>query len=365
MNTLWIYYDPISSLFKYGAAALSLGIGSLCLQRYTPRQLLAVFGIGLLVLIVGVKSDNLLQMYLSYIIIIGAKNIPFQQIVKVHFVLCLCFCLFNMVVSEMGMVKNSNAFISDEREGFLVDMVVREDFGYGWSTDYAIHVFFILLDYWILKKGRLRLLEYLLYCFISFFLIVKCDSRMAAGNILFILLFAFYLSRKNHVNRDVGKIVSTFLIVSVPLFAALSLWASIAYDSSDILWVGADLLLSGRLRLGNDAIFSVGIPWFGQFFKMYGAGNAGMGDTEYNFLDCAYIQSFVIWGIILTCIWVFAFSIISKKAHVRKDWVLMSAVFISGIAGLIAPYSFNLKYCILLLATVTSFNVNSLENSKI
>ena len=170
-----------------------------------------------------------------------------------------------------------------------------------------------------------------MYCFISIFLIVKCDSRMAALNILLILFFTIYLSHKRHGNRNLGKIVCAFLIVSVPLFAALSLWASIAYDSSDLLWVGTDLLLSGRLKLGNDAICSVGIPWFGQFFKMYGAGNAGMGDTEYNFLDCAYIQSFVIWGIILTCIWVFAFSIISKKAHVRKDWVLMSAVFISVI----------------------------------
>ena len=350
MNTRWPLYGDFSDLFKYVSLLLSLFVGVLCIKRYEGSRLLLIIAIGLIVFIVGRNSDNIFQMYLTYLIIIGAKDIPFRDIVKAHFILALCFCVFNMTVSELGWVRKSVTFVSNEREGVFGDNVVRKDFGYGWATDYAIHVFFILLDYWLLKGGRLKLLEYVVYVLICLFIIINCDSRMAAGTIIIILLFAIYLLVLEKKHRELNRIMDLLCIFSVPIFGAISIYATINYDDSDLSWVAADIILSGRLSLGYEAIQDVGIPWLGQIFKMYGAGNSGTGVTEYNFLDCAYIQSIVIWGIILTGIWVYAYVVISIKAKRSHNYVLMSAIFISSISGVIAPYLYNLKYCILLLA---------------
>ena len=351
INTLFIYYDVFAFLFSLVSYPLAMVVGVLCVKRYKSNNFLLLLIIGLLVLIVGYNSHNAYWMGLSYIIIIGAKDIPFRTIVKVHFFVALCFCLFNMTVFELGMVNKVAMLSPVERMNFLGEISHRNDYGYGWSTDYAIHVFFILLDYWILRRGYLRYWEVIAYIVISLFVFLNCDARMASLNILLILVFAMYIYWKLGNNKDMMNITKKFYIFSVPFFAIVSIWATLSYDSSDFYWFSANTLLTGRLSVAQDAILDVGVPWFGQKYEMVGSGNLGIGDI-YNFLDCTYIQSFVIWGYVLSCVWIYTYYKISKSASRRKDWVLMSAIVLSGIAGLIAPYSCNLKYCVLLLACV-------------
>ena len=364
LNTQFVYYGAISIATKLLSPPLSLLVIVQCLKRYTPQQLIIVGLLGLLVMTVALNSDNFLFMYLSYVIVIGAKDIPFRTIVKVHFILALCFCLFNMTVSELGMVKKVTLLSSTERENIFGDIAHRNDYGYGWSTDYAIHVFFILLDYWILRRGIFRFWEYVGYVLICVFIIVNCDARMASLNILLILFFSLFLKYKNTRNKDVGKITSMLSVFCIPIFAFLSLWATLSYDPTNLYWFGLDVMLTGRLSVAQNAIQDVGIPWFGQKYEMFGNGNLGIGDT-YNFIDCTYIQSLVIWGAILTCVWVCIYCKIGKYARKRKDWVLMLSIVISGIAGLIAPYSCNLRYCILLLACVASHRMNNVSQISV
>lgn len=362
MNTMWPLYGDFSDLFKYISLLLSLLVGVLCIKRYEGPHLLLIIAIGLIVFVVGMNSENVFQMYLTYLIIIGAKDIPFRDVVKAHFFLALCFCVFNMTISELGWVRKSVTIFIDERDGLLGDVVMRKDFGYGWSTDYANHVFFILLDYWLLRKGKLRVYEYFLFVLIAIFIIINCDARLAAGSILCILLLAFYLRINEKKKKELNKIIRFLFVYSIPFWAVVSLYATINYDSSDLSWAASDLILSGRLRLGYDAIQDVGIPWLGQLFKMYGGGNAGMGDTEYNFLDCAYIQSLVIWGWVLTSIWIYTYVVIAKKANRDHNYTLLAAIFILSMFGVISPYLFNLKYCVLLLA-ITAIDGNSIEEA--
>lgn len=360
---MWPLYDVFSSLFKYISLLLSLLVGVLCIKRYKGSHLLLVIVIGLIVFAVGMNSDNIYQMYLTYLIIIGAKDIPFRDIVKAHFILALCFCVFNMTISELGWVRKKVAYFIDERDGLFEDVVMRKDFGYGWSTDYANHVFFILLDYWLLRRGKLRVFEYFLFILIIFFIIINCDARLAAGSILCILLFAFWLRINEKKKKELNKIIRFLFVYSILFFGVVSYYATINYDSSDLSWVASDLILSGRLHLGYDAIQDVGIPWLGQLYKMYGGGNAGLGTTEYNFLDCAYIQSLVLWGWILTSIWIYVYIVIAKNANRNHNYVLLAAIFILSMFGVISPYLFNLKYCILLLAiTAIDENTNSVED---
>ncbi len=354
-GTLWPPYVYLWPFFKYMAILLSVPVILNSIPKYHGKQIIIVAVIGILVIVVGINSNTLFNMLLSYFAIIGAKEVPFRDIVKFHFYIALCFCLFNMFISEIGWINKIIITTSTDRDNLFGEIVERKDFGYGWATDYAIHVFFILLDYWVLKNGRLNLKEIIIYVGICIFIINSCVARLAAFCILLIVALSLYIRYLRKKRKQIGFVTSIILILITPIFALITYFVTVCYDNSNINWIGLDVIMSGRLSLGYNAIQDVGIPWFGQIFKMYGAVNSSS-DSEYNYLDSSYIQSLVIWGLILTIVWISTYVAISYKAYKRKDIVLMFAVFLTAFVGIIAQFSCSMTYCILLIAAVASHN---------
>ena len=150
-----------------------------------------------------------------------------------------------------------------------------------------------------------------------------------------ILFSLFY--RTNFGKRFLeGKVVSIFLIVSIPFFALLSFYATAAYDESDLLWFGADILLSGRLHIGQEALDTAGISIWGQFYEMFSSARSD--GNSYNYIDCSYIQLCVIYGLVYTALLICAYTVICRNAYRRRDFILMYSVFFAGISGMIAQH---------------------------
>lgn len=349
--SLFVLFQQTAFLVNLLATMFSLMILVMCLQRFKSSDFVWILLSILLVAVVGYMSENYKILFFSYVILLGAKGIPFRKIVKLHFVLMLIVCISNILGSEMGMVSEANFYVQDmERDNIFEETIERENFGYLWATDFAIHVFFILLDYWILKDARLSLIDIAFYLFVSSFLLYYCDARLAVFCIFLILLFTLFLYYKRKRGKALGVIMKYSLMLSIPSFAVLSLLVTLSYDESDIYWQGADLILSGRLSLAQDAIQEYGIPLFGQAVTFYGHGNAGFGATSYNYVDSSYIQYMIIWGSSLVCILLYLFFKISQKALNRKDLTLSLAVVLAGITGIITQFLFYFGYCILLVA---------------
>ena len=307
----------------------------------------------LFLLILGFNSEYLYFLWPSFVLIIGAYGIKFHDIVKVHFIVSLCFCLMNIIGYKMGMMVQANNYSDGIREGLTGDWVERLDFGYGWATDFANHVFFILLDFWILKRGRLNLWGFLLFLYMPFFIIVYTDSRLSAGCVLLLLFFTIYLKWKDKRKGVMSKYTKWCIIASLPLFAFISIYATMAYDESNIYWMAANLLVSNRLGHGSDALYEFGIPWFGQPVEMYGAIDAG-GGLEYNFVDCIYVQYLIRFGFLFVCILLYLYMKMGIKAIQRNDVVFLIAFLIVAFSGVIAQYAFDYKFCVLPLALLAT-----------
>lgn len=358
--SLFVIFHQLAFLVDMMAGMFCLMILVMCLERFANSDFVWILLSLLLVAVVGYMSKNYQILFFSYVIVLGAKGIPFRKLVKLHFVLMLIICISNILGSEMGMVSKENFFVQDmERENIFGETVERENFGYLWATDFATHVFFILLDYWILKDAKLSLIDIAFYLLVSFFLFHYCDARLVIFCILLVLLSTLFIYYKRKREKTLGVIMKYSLMFSIPSFAVLSLLATLLYDESDIFWEVTDLLLSGRLSLAQDAILEYGIPLFGQAVIFYGHGNAGVGASSYNYVDSSYIQYMIIWGFFLVCILLYLFFIISRNALKRKDLTLSLAVVLAGITGIITQFLFYFGYCIMLvafLATHTEYN---------
>lgn len=348
-------YQIISPFLSIGSIVLTTVLFFSGLMRYKKNGFLMVL-IAILTLLVGYNSERIMALWTTFVLVMGAKDMSYREIVKAHFILSLCFCLLNVSGSLLGITGHANIYADNIRESLFGGETRREHFGYGWSTDFANHVFFILLDLWILLKGRLRLWGALGYVAVAYIIITMSDARLASGCILMIVCCSLYLWKTDSSKEQLSFITRIAFNLSIPIFAIISIYATLSYDSSNNFWFSLNLLLSGRLSLGFEAIEEYGISWLGQPVKFYGALNMEAG-VQANFVDSVYVNYLVKYGIISICLYVYLFYLITVKAVKRNDKVLLFAIVIAGISGIIAQFLFDPFFSVLILALFAKHNI--------
>lgn len=349
-QTLWVKFTRLGIYARPLSILLLVLLFSICISNYRGRQQILLLLTFFLVMVVSWSSGYYhgFLLFSIFVLAIAAKGIEFRSIVKFHLVASVFFLCINLTAHTLQWTDKSLLFLGDTRENlFGGDEVVRYSGGYPASTDFATHIVYMLIDYWILKYGKLHFFTFVCYLGIILALIYYCDARQAAGCGLLILLFTVYLKRVDRRGR-LNKISAYALILGVPLFFAISLYATFAYDNSDIIWVGADVILSGRLHFSSEAIDDFGLNMFGNDIELIGAGFESKG--TYNYVDNAYVQFLLRWGFLMMGLFLLAFTKLAKDAWSRKDYVLLFSIFIAGVSSLITQFLFYLHYCILILA---------------
>ena len=356
--TLWKFYGEVATYFEYLALLFTTLLLGISATWYKPLYIILSV---ILVFIIGSNCDQLELLYFSLSLIVGAKGLEFTDILKAHFNLSVSFCLLNIVGSQMGIIENATLMDQSERLSVIDDTIFRESFGYDWCTDFASHVFLIILSLWILKKGVFTKYQLCILLGIAVFILLKTGTRMAAAGIVIIALLSFYIKYRDPYK--IPKSVWFFFLASTPFCAILSIYVTMKYDSTDAVWMLTDMFLSGRLSLGQDAILYKGFPWLGQVYKMYGMGNS-IGGDEYNYIDNTYVQYFVIFGIVATVALILCYVRICYKSYKQKILIIPLAVFISSLFGIITQFHFNVIYCPLLLATFSDLGNSEIQEGQ-
>ena len=363
-HSLWRSFYILSYFLKLLTLGFSIIILAQSIIMYGNKFLIVVFSLFVVILnsfLSGAYYGDILWHF--FVLVIGAKGVSFNRIVKIHLCVEICLCLANMVAFKLGLIDKSLIFLADEREDmFGGDVITRLSFGYPAATDFATHVFYMLLDYWIIKNGKLNIFEGSIYIVVISFIVHYCDARQAAACIFLIVLCSIYIYYIRKRMKPTNKLLCSILLFSIPLFFFLSLVATLLYDNTDIYWIAADMVLSGRLNYGNEAILENGIHLLGQTVEMHGAGRAG-GMNEYNYVDCAYIQFLLRWGILMMAIILIVFYKIGKDAIRRNDIVLLFSLFVVGVSSIITQFLFHENYCIVALALLATHN-NHLYEKK-
>ncbi len=308
-------------------------------------QLLSVFGelspwskiVCLLVfvvsIIIGYNTESLFFMFFFFASVYGAKGLAYPDILKAYFRTSFIFCISILTLCYFGFVKNKIDYAIGRE--MLAGAAERNSFGYAWPTDLASHIFFILLTFWIVKKGRLSVINILSFLCVTYWLLIYTDARLGCGCILLLLLFSVYLYFQSRIPSLLNVLFGTWTVLWIPLLLFGSLWSTINYDSSSIIWMGIDVLLSGRLGIGQEMLDYKGVTFFGQTVEMNG-GDVSAG--EYSYIDSSFLQSMIIYGIVFSALLLIAYICVSYKAYKRKDNVFLCAVIISGISGFVAQH---------------------------
>ena len=326
--TNWNISDGVLSILK-ATAFLFLGIiFAISLPRYKTYSIwiLVCF---ISIIYIAFKTDIQFQLIAFVALLFGAKNQNFNNILKTYFIVSVCFFTITVLGSMLGLVENYAIDNNMSGERFTLSSTnVRYAYGYNWPTGMGAHCSFILLAYWYLKRMYLSKIEILIFGGVIFWLNVYMDVRQASITILLCLVSSLIF------NQIKKKSIYYPFIFSIPLLFMLAVWATVTFNFSNPVWWTFNSFFLVRLSLGNYAINHNGIPFWGQYLRLYGGETSG---EYYNYIDSSYIQLIVIYGVVFTIYILSAYWALSYKAYKQKDYPLVLTVFIIGIAGLIIP----------------------------
>lgn len=358
--SLWDF-PLLFDAFKLISFIFLLYRGIVVFSQLKPGQLLLAILCLIIVLIVGLKSESTIGKFLTYLIILGARGLYFRDVIKVHFVTSALFCICTIVGCCIGLIPNEIADMRARESLGDLSIGVRMGLGYGWPTDCATHVLFILLSYWYIKYRKLNLIEIILYSIIIGGIAVYTDGRLTTILSIILVLYSIVLKFRRKESQ-LSSFMAFFLMICIPFFCVISIIATYCFNSSNEIWFILDVLLSGRLHLGQDALISKGIPLCGQVYKLYG----GFDSPElYNYIDNSYVQCAVISGLIYTILVVLIFYIICKKGAKRHDKSLLFSIFIAGMAGVMIQFFANFSINPFMLALITIHTQDKLQNKSL
>ena len=227
---------------------------------------------------------------------------------------------------HMGLLENMVSFREEK---------VRNSFGFIYATDFAAHIFYLVLMYFYLRSGKFNLIEIMLFLYSSFFIANQCDARLDSICIIMIVFFSIYINLTK--GRDYYFSGYKYIF---PLCALLIIFLTYLYSTGDDFILLINFFLSGRLALGFDALMSKGIPLLGQKYIQYGAGSG----IYYNFIDSSYLVLLIIYGIILFLLVMYVYVRICSHCISIRNRVLLYVLFIIAINSMIEQHFMEFAY---------------------
>lgn len=274
-------------------------------------------------------------------LIISAEGIDFEWIVKNYIRITMSVMIIAFVFSCLGIIPTNNV---------IQNGVERYAFGMLYCTDFAAHIFYLILadNYMNFKKisfGRIGL--YLVSAFIIYkYCFAKLDTLLILILValdLYLIVNALVKNRKNEEYK--GSIfVRALLILAFPLCALLSVVCAVKFNESIIL-KGLDALLNFRLYYSSKAIDLYGFPLWGEFVQMVGSGtiaknpNAGL---QYFYVDNSFLFIMLRYGVLFLCgLGVLTVSYINTRIR-ENDWILPLMLALTLISSIIDHHFFSI-----------------------
>lgn len=249
-----------------------------------------------------------------YFFAVSAYNISFRKILKCFFLINVSIWLITTLAAVVHILPN----LSYDREVLdVIDMtktggtVFRYNFGYNYPTDYAAHLTYICIMWFVIRGRNIRFYDYILFLIGAIHVYRNCDARLDTICILFSLLLFFIYNNSFHSGFWSNWIIKKLIIYASLVAAILILYLTYKYllDSEDEVISIINIILSGRLRYGSEAIEEYGIPIFGQHIKFY----YGDDPIHYNFIDSSFVQLLIVYGLVYFLFAIFCHVYVCKK----------------------------------------------------
>jgi hypothetical protein len=277
------------------------------------------------------------------VLILGAKDVPFEKLVKLNCAIAGTLLVITMVSSQVGLVENLV---------YIRDGTSRYSFGINYPTDFTAHIFFIVMGYCYIRKEKLSFFDLTAILGLSIFSYIFCDARTNALCLLLTFVVFLYLKVKNLISDKKGsKYImnpkcSKILAFSMPICAFFFIGLTFFYHfqrSNNIISI-INNLVSGRFLLGSIGFEKYGIHLFGSSFQMFGYGGSTTPPNVYFFLDSSYVLILIRYGILVFITVMIIYVMSSLHAVKQEDITLLWILTLVAIQCMLEHHLLEIAY---------------------
>jgi len=294
---------------------------------YSLLKVLFSLVLGVLTYFISDCSD----LFLTFLFIIAAKNIDFNDFIKKDLNIKSLLLLFVVCCSFLGFTNEMISY----RDG-----IPRYPLGFGHPNALGAILLSLCIDIIILYSSKIKIKHVLFFIVCLYITIFVCDSRSAQMGI-FLLLFLLFVFR---LKKDL-KHTSIFYILPLFCFIISIFFINLYLDNNSFAFV-IDEFTSGRVRYAAEFYEYYDITLFGNYFEFFGK----IKDTSYlSMLDNAYINLLLRFGIVSIVLFLTFFTRFFNTC-IKKNLIgCFIALFVILIYGLMESYIWLLVYNPILL----------------
>lgn len=329
-----IQWPPKFGLVLY-FAIMVYTLAMLCFNnKYTKKELICAGVVLAAFVIAAVAGDNSFLFEVGFLIV-GAKNIHFDRILKVFFGVSLVILAAAMICSQAGMIEN--LVYPSVRGG------VRQCFGTIYPTDFAAHVFYMAMAALCMNNRRIHIADIVIVGALGVFVYKACSAftgtmtlGLAAIGMIVVMIVQRRLEQKEKLEGTDVPLgwwngILRFLTLAPVFFAALFIGMVHLYRPESAFWAKLDQILSIRLSVSAEGTANYAYRLFGQHVEEFGNGRSIETREHYFFLDDSYLRMALIYGIVILIVVLLMMIIIANRAVRYQRCMLYLAMLLIAL----------------------------------
>lgn len=279
------------------------GIKKFTYNRY--ETILAVV-IGMSFLICAFKNDMYSFLFMLAFLIVGAKDVSIDKILKGYLVIGIVMMVAAFACSHYGIIENLQYWKNEK---------MRFSFGIVYPTDFAAHIFYIILATVCLFNRKIHFVESIIICIVA---CVVFKWTVASTSFICMIGYSICLVCISIVQMLSVEVKDNWfwkMCSITPVgFALLFIGMTILYDENNQTWLLINDKLSDRLTNSKIGLDINGFNLFGQYIEERGWGKSVIEKADYFYLDDSYIRIMLEYGIIVFVVVLAIFFIASRRA---------------------------------------------------
>ncbi|USG06537.1 hypothetical protein [Latilactobacillus sakei] len=333
-NTLWHVSIIESNLNILKWICLAILVVKECINIRIDYSMISVLLVSISAVIITYTTKDI-SILITAAFIIESRNVNFKDILKVYTLVTVVILIVTMYASKHGILETQYFLKSNGTP--------RYGLGFIYTTYSSQWLFFISAAWISIRTKKITLLELLIILGANIYLYTQTITinPLLCSLILIFLVIILKLDDKFIENKFIKFLGdNTFIIWAIVIILLTAL-----YNRFGILKV-VDKLVSNRLRLGNSGLTEYGISFFGQDIVLSGStfGLLEVLQTKYNYIDSAYVQIIVKYGLILLLYITLGFRNVQKKLRVEKNYYLYIVLVVVSLQAILDPQLIILYY---------------------
>lgn len=323
-------------------------------KSYTPKEIILSV-IVLVAFVIPAIVAHYAFLFLLAFLMVGAKDVDFKKILMVYLLVGVTIMVVAFSASQYGFIEDLTYVASRGETQFT-----RHSFGILYPTDYAAHLFYMVLATVILFQKQLSTMAKVwlsLLVGLSVYLTSNAQTTTICLIVFAVLCIMEWVFRKY-----MGQIEK--VLRWAPVLCAAGFFALVKlYDNARQWTIDLNEWLSNRLLYSKIAMIWIPRKLFGQYVVENGNGLAEGTTENYFFLDDSYIRILVEYGYIAFIVVFVLLFLLSKKAAEKKQFIFVIALVAISIHSVMEHHMMELEYNPLWLALFASFEPN--DNLKL